>query len=180
MHIHESRTRPADPGAGRGADHDVTSPAPIASNAVPGAGSSERNTRVTSGVELCNPQPAGRSDRLRTGAAASTRRLRRSLRRLFRDAAARQRRPGPLHRPRRRRSRHGRLIRVLRHRASAAVAARAKAESRRPGLRRPARHDGEPGSAESSRERRAWRARAGWVARVMCPMMVKSLKNLNF
>ncbi len=35
----------------------MTSPAPIALNAVPGAGSSERNTRVTSGVELCNPQP---------------------------------------------------------------------------------------------------------------------------
>ena len=38
--------------------------------------------------------------------------------------------PCPLHRPRRRRSRHGRLIRVLRHRAAATVAARA-----RPGLR---------------------------------------------
>jgi hypothetical protein len=71
-----------------------------------------------------------RSRRLRTGAGATTPSLRRRLCRLFRDPPSRQRRPGLLHHPGRRRSRHGDLVRVLRHRAFATYAASASARSK--------------------------------------------------
>jgi hypothetical protein len=86
--------------------------------------SSEEQRRVKR-AGLCNSEPAGRSHRIRAGAGAATPGLRRSLRRLFRDPPARQWGPGPLHRPRRRRSRHGGLVRILRNGPAATVIVRA-------------------------------------------------------
>jgi hypothetical protein len=134
----------------------------ITSGAVPGAGSSERKTRVTRG-RFCKPQPVSRSDRLRAGAGAAAQGLRGNLCRLLRDSPSRQRRPVPLHGPRRRRSRHGRLVRVLWHRAAATVAASASARARaetgsRPALRSTSERAGESRSARSSGEQRGWPA----------------------
>jgi hypothetical protein len=55
------------------------------------------------------------------GFAEEQQRLRRGLRGLFRREPPRQRRPGAVHRPCRRCAGHGRLVRVLRHGAAAAI-----------------------------------------------------------
>ncbi|CAA9551772.1 MAG: hypothetical protein AVDCRST_MAG73-2870, partial [uncultured Thermomicrobiales bacterium] len=71
-----------------------------------------------------NAEPVDRSGRVRRRADPPAPRLRRRLRRLLRRTPAGERRPVPLHRPRRRRAGQRGLLRVLRHGAVAAGAGR--------------------------------------------------------